>query len=695
VAVAGLTQTGLLYLLMAAFGLPLALVFSASGGEVSAAVLWRLAATVPVTYLLGRWVLPIAGTRLLGIRLRPGRYPLWGVTYLRAWAIGRLLALSPVGALAGSPLLRPYLRLLGARVGRGCHIATAAIPLPTMVEIGAGASIGYGVQLQAFTVEDGWVTIGRVTVGEGAFAGSNAVLLPGARLGDGARLAEQSLCSKDQTIPDWEHWDGSPSAPSTEADPLLDAMTRRGAPQHRRAPLLLAGFGAGLLVIELLPFAMIAPVIALIWYWLLRAGLLAGFAATLLSGPVFVVSACTLVWALKRVAGRTTLTGIHPSRSGAGLRKWLSDKLLEASLTWTNSLYATLWTSPWLRALGASIGPRAEVSTAAHLDPELLELGEESFIADMASVGGAVYCNGLVAIRRTRVGRRAFVGNAAAVRSGTQIGDGSLVGVLTVPQGAEVPAGTSWLGSPAMFLPRRQDSGVFADELTYQPSRLRIAERLAIEYVRATLPATLIAASVFMVLYLTSITAAKLELLAVVAAVPAIMLLGGLAVVLVVAAVKWALVGRYRPRVEPLWSRFVRRTELVTGLYETAAVPALLAGFTGTPVLGPMLRLFGARIGRRTCIDTTFMTEFDLVRIGDDAAVGTSTSLQTHLFEDRVMKMSVLVIGSGASVGARAVVLYDTEVGNEATLDALSLVMKGERLPPGTSWRGIPGRSVS
>jgi non-ribosomal peptide synthetase-like protein len=112
-------------------------------------------------------------------------------------------------------------------------------------------------------------------------------------------------------------------------------------------------------------------------------------------------------------------------------------------------------------------------------------------------------------------------------------------------------------------------------------------------------------------------------------------------------------------------------------------------------MLGPMLRLFGAKVGRRTWIATTYLTEFDLVRIGDDVAVGYSTSLQTHLFEDRVMKMSHVVLESGSSVGTRSVVLYDSVVGADVSVDALSLVMKGERLPEGTNWSGIPSRSLS
>ena len=119
-------------------------------------------------------------------------------------------------------------------------------------------------------------------------------------------------------------------------------------------------------------------------------------------------------------------------------------------------------------------------------------------------------------------------------------------------------------------------------------------------------------------------------------------------------------------------------------------MPGLIAGFTGTPFIGPLLRLLGAHIGSRVYLETTYLTEFDLVRLGDDVAVGFGCSLQTHLFEDRVMKMSVVSVGDSASIGARSIVLYDSSMEKGTTLQALSLVMKGERIPANTEWKGIP-----
>ena len=45
-------------------------------------------------------------------------------------------------------------------------------------------------------------------------------------------------------------------------------------------------------------------------------------------------------------------------------------------------------------------------------------------------------------------------------------------------------------------------------------------------------------------------------------------------------------------------------------------------------------------------------------------------------------------------IGSLAIVLYDAEVGADAQLGDLSVVMKGETLPGGTNWEGSPARIV-
>jgi len=53
-----------------------------------------------------------------------------------------------------------------------------------------------------------------------------------------------------------------------------------------------------------------------------------------------------------------------------------------------------------------------------------------------------------------------------------------------------VEAGTSWLGSPAIFLPRRRESPKFEEARTFCPPVRLVACRLAIEFFRVVLPPT-------------------------------------------------------------------------------------------------------------------------------------------------------------------------------------------------------------
>jgi non-ribosomal peptide synthetase-like protein len=681
----GAAQFGLSYLLAICLAAPLA--YLPGLGFHPLVALALAGCLLPPAALL----LPLAAKWLLVGRFRAGRYPLWGWYFCRWWLARKVMALSPLGQLAGSPFLAPYLRLLGARVGAGCHLGSARLQLPDLLEIEDGASIGYGAAVEPYVVKDGWLIMEPIRIGKNAYVGVNSVVSPGATVGDGACVLEQSLVARGQSVPANETWAGSPSR-RVEADTTLSKMAAAPAPE-RWSPGLLAGFVVAFLFVETLPLLMAGP--SLLFLAAVSGGdmvriLWAGPAA----GVIFVLSACLVLAASKRAVMPRTPTGIFPLRSWFGLRKWLADNLMNTSLAVTNSLYATLYTAPWLRLLGAKVGRRTEVSTVSHVDPDLLVVGAESFVADLAVVGAARHHRGCVALGVTEIGVRTFVGNAALVPSDTRLADNSLIGVQSVPPAHPIENGTSWLGSPAIFLPRRQASDKFDESVTFRPPPRLVACRLAIEFFRVTLPAMLFSTFGLLGTLFAELLSQVVSTLTLALLLPAVYLASALLGYLMVVALKWLVVGRYRPRVAPMWSHFVWRSELITALYESSAVPALLNVFTGTPFLAPLLRLLGVKMGRRAFVETTYMTEFDLVEVGDDAAIGATTSLQTHLFEDRVMKMSTVKVGAGCAVGPRAVVLYDSELEPGAELDALSLVMKGETIPATTTWRGIPARLV-
>jgi non-ribosomal peptide synthetase-like protein len=148
--------------------------------------------------------------------------------------------------------------------------------------------------------------------------------------------------------------------------------------------------------------------------------------------------------------------------------------------------------------------------------------------------------------------------------------------------------------------------------------------------------------------------------------------------------------GVYKPVVKPMWSWWAMRTEAVAVLYSGLAGKILLDHLRGTPFLPKFLRLFGTKTGNGIYMDAFDITEFDCVRIGDYCVLNSMCALQTHLYEDRVMKVGRVYLGDGVTVGPAATVLYDTNVGDFVQLGPLTVVMKGESIPANSAWIGAP-----
>jgi len=257
-----------------------------------------------------------------------------------------------------------------------------------------------------------------------------------------------------------------------------------------------------------------------------------------------------------------------------------------------------------------------------------------------------------------------------------------------------VKTGTSWFGSPAVYLPNRDVNHDFSLERTYNPSRKLFALRYSIEFFRVILPAVLFILLASLITNIVSYLQVEKNLDDLLIIFPFLYLGAGVIAVFITALFKWIIVGKYKPSKKPLWSNFVWRSELVTGLYENFLVLFFLNMLIGTPFIKYPLRLLGCRIGKRACLFTTQITEFDLIHLGDDSVVNDNCTLQTHLFEDRVMKMSDVKIGEGCSVGGMAVVLYDSVMEDHSVLEPLSVLMKSETLPANTVFRGAPAKKV-
>jgi non-ribosomal peptide synthetase-like protein len=266
-----------------------------------------------------------------------------------------------------------------------------------------------------------------------------------------------------------------------------------------------------------------------------------------------------------------------------------------------------------------------------------------------------------------------------------------LIGVHSrAPDNQHMKDGDTWLGSPPINLPAREQTGGYPEHLTFHPSPLRRLGRGLIEAFRIVAPHALVIAVGYTLVLAVMPAAGAGRWGEVIWDLTLAGLVYGIGNYVFVVLLKWLLIGRYRKQSEPMWTPFVWLSEGVTNLYEGIAVPNFMRYLRGTPWLPLAFNLLGCRIGKGVYMDTTDITEFDCVQIGDNSELNALTCPQTHLFEDRVMKIDHVLIGERVYMGPRAAVLYSAAIGDNARLGALTLVMKGEHIPANSNWAGCP-----
>jgi non-ribosomal peptide synthetase-like protein len=630
-------------------------------------------------------------------KYKPGSYPLWGSYYWRFWLVRQIHASVPLAPISCSPLLNTYYRLLGAKIGKNVYLGNVEIIAADAIFINPNTSINDGASLVGYEIANGRLEIGSIKIGRDCFVGGNTMLGLNTQLEDRSRIGDLAYLQNNVTIPAGEEWIGSPARLDPNATPNR-YLEKELSPIPQCGILLKLGYLVGAISLWFVPFIAATPGFLLwqellkelqIYYLIIPAAILGSFS--------FVGVFCLQVLLYKWILVGKIKPGKQPVYSSFGLRKWWIDRLLEMSVDMLPTLYSTLYLIPWLRMLGAKIGARTEISTATNITPDLLTIGSESFIADTVSLGGIKVDRGWMELAPTKVGSQTFVGNGAVVPANTIIADNCLIGCFSLPPVSDTPMqpDTAWLGSPAIYIPHREVVDSYDESQTYKPPRYLYIVRLTIEFLRVTIPGsihfiTLFALEVGLMYIVNLDDEDYINWRWIFLLFPFFYFLFTSISILLIIGLKWLIVGRYRSSTIPLWNNFIWRTEFITGLYEAIIVPGLLYLLLGTPFAPVLLRLLGAKIGKNVYIETTDFTEFDLITIEDNVILDRDCTLQTHLFEDRVMKLGKLHLHPRAQVGAWSLILYDTVLEADALIEPMSLVMKGEQVPPATTWQGIP-----
>jgi non-ribosomal peptide synthetase-like protein len=600
--------------------------------------------------------------------------------------------------LQGSPLARFYLRALGAKIGPDVLVGELDIGAVDLLSIGAGTSIGGNATFANARVEGNELIIGTINIGTDAYIGTSCVLEEDIVIGDGAELGDLTSIASGTQVGAWQSWDGSPGKRvGSVARASLDVPSVASRPRR-----FLMSFCYALAFLAIPPLGLL-PIFPAFWVFD-KIDDLIGVAD--IDRLVYMASLPVMAWPTAFVMVIVTVLfivicrwlilprveeGRYSVHSWFYFRKWIVAFATEVTLETLSSLYATIYMRTWYRLMGAKIGKDAEISTNLSGRYDLVEIGEKCFIADEVVLGDEEVRNGWMYLRRVKTGPRVFVGNSAVVPTGSDIPANALIGIKSKPPANDLMSeGDTWFGSPPIKLPVRQKFAEGGANWTYEAPRWKKFLRACFEACTISLPTMLFISFGTWAVDWFSKSVLDGRYFRVLMEFTLSSVVISLALSLVVVAIKWLTMGRYEPMVKPMWSWWAMRTEAVAVIYWGLAGRVLFDHLRGTPFLPWLMRLFGTKFGRGVFMDMTDITEFDCVSVGDFCSLNVLSALQTHLYEDRVMKVGRVKIGKGVTVGAGSTVLYDTVVADYARLGPLTLVMKGEEIPKHSQWVGAP-----
>ncbi|WP_137726020.1 Pls/PosA family non-ribosomal peptide synthetase [Prescottella subtropica] len=411
----------------------------------------RALTVLPAATVLSLFVfaaLTVIAVRLLSIGLTEGYHPVRSRVGWQAWATERLMDsartfLFPLYASLLTPL---WLKLLGAKVGRGTEISTALV-LPKFTTVADGAFLADDTMVASYELGGGWMRIEPAKIGKRAFLGNSGMAGPGRRVPKNGLVAV--LSAAPSKAKSGSSWLGSPPVRLRRAASESDA-SRTFAP-----PLRLKIARAVVETCRLIPVAVTFGIGLSVLFALAQLVAVGGFElAAVASGLVLMVAGA--VAGLISVAAKWLVVGRigvveHPLWSSFVWRNEVSDAFVEtvAAPWFARGANGTAVMNVWLRGLGATIGRGVWCETYWLPEADLVTLGDGATVERGCVVQTHLFHDRIMSMDTVTLGAGATLGPHCVALPAAGLGDGATVGPASlVMRGDVVPASTRWQGNP-------------------------------------------------------------------------------------------------------------------------------------------------------------------------------------------------------------------------------------------------------
>jgi non-ribosomal peptide synthetase-like protein len=156
-------------------------------------------------------------------------------------------------------------------------------------------------------------------------------------------------------------------------------------------------------------------------------------------------------------------------------------------------------------------------------------------------------------------------------------------------------------------------------------------------------------------------------------------------------ALKWIVIGRFKPTTIRIWSLAYVRFWVVK---QSIALSPMNA-FVGSPLYTLYLRALGARVGRNVVVLSTHAPVcIDLLTVGDDTVVRKDVWWLGYRAEAGRIHTGPITLGRGVVVGDGSVLDIGTSLLDGAQLAHASSLREGQVVPAGTRYHGSPGEAA-
>ena len=670
----------------------------ASGGT-SLLEIWLRSVAFGIATFVVLSLTPVLVKWILVGRWKPGLIPIWSMSYLRFWAVKTLTRANPLVLFAGSPIYVLYLRLLGAKIGKGVVIFSRTVPVCTdLLTIGDNTVIHKNSFFLCYRARPGVLEKGPVTLGSNVLVSEKTTFDIGTSMGNNTQLGHASALLTPQAVPDGQSWHGSP-AERTSTNylrvPAVKCSTRRRVifsllQLFNRLVLVVPAFVLGLAAflpsyldtghLQLGAFAFFVDVAAVT---------LIMFLSSLITGLIFVLSVPRLLNLFLKTDKVYPLYGVHYSLqrmmagiSNAGIYK----SLFGDSSYIVHYLQALGWNLGKVVQTGSNFGP-----AVGHESPFLSSVGSGTMASDGLNMMNADFSSTSFRLSRVSIAGRNFLGNDITFPIGARVGENCLLGTkVMIPIDGAIRSDVGLLGSPPFEIPRSVQRDAQFNDLKLEEAKNRLLPAKNRYNIRSM---ALFLSLRWFLIYTATLSGGiavsahgYIGVLAISLSMLGFMLFSTFFSILVERSVMGFR--PLKPEYCSIYDRYFWRHELLWKLLTGAP-------FGGTPFKSFFMRILGIKVGKRLYDAGCGIPEKTLVTIGDDCALNEGTVLQGHSLEDGTFKSGRIVLGDRCTVGVEAFVHYGVTMRDGATLEADAFLMKGEDMPENTAYVGNPAREVS